>query len=325
MNIRLVAAFLVLLASPPVAEASGLGSDEVRRLMSQGDGKAFLKLRDDYYKHGEKAEASLSAAILIGGSDGLDLAEDVILRVDPGGVGLDYAVANGMASHGSPRALEILERAVAVPRDKRTGEIYANAWIGVWAKLNAGPDIYARAAEAAADISRPSLERALHVRVMRLVGRGESIDRDQVLTYYRPFLTDPDPDVRLAAVVVNGAVWDHWPLPELKRLAFGSDPRVRLKSWHLVTRYLTYGEERPGPEESTKRSRRFANMPIHAPEELLEWRSKRAEWSAEQHRLITGEDPPTELPNGPRIPTTRAPHQPTPGPEAPQYRPQPTR
>ncbi len=313
----LVTAIGLWFLTAPVAQAEPLARGEVDDLIQRGDAASFETLRDDYRSHGAEAARSLEGAIRIGGGDGLELAEEVIAatRATPD-ARLDAAVSNAMNHHTSDRALAILAAAVA-ERDPtahpHARESYAAAWAGMWKRMHEGPTVFAEAAHRAADTNRSGIDRALHLRVLRLVGRGDRPERAPALAEYRKYLHDVDPELRRAAVRVNSALWDHTALRDLEQLAFGTDPQVRDAAWHLVVRYLTYGAERPGPGESTLRTARFLSMPVYDPRRLETWRARKPEWNAEQYRLVTGEELPPELPPPPAMRIERAVRQPPSG------------
>lgn len=210
------------------------------------------------------------------------------------------AVTNAMNEHDSERAMQMLRQAVAVranPADYRDWQTFSDAWGAMFYRMQGGPESIDLAISRATDVRNPSVDRALALQALRQLGPWDDPQREKALDAYRPFLNDADPDMRLAAVHVNSGLWDSKAIEQLKALAWGSDPRARLTASSLVVRYLKYGHDRPKVGQSTLSSswRRAHLVPFDAAG-LTEWRSRSRQWADEQHRLLTGEDPPPESP-----------------------------
>jgi hypothetical protein len=116
------------------------------------------------------------------------------------------------------------------------------------------------------DASLSPLERALYLTVLARDDGGTA------WVAYREFLLDPAPELRRAALDVNGAHWDYDALPILIDLESDPDTGVRYAARHLTRRYLIWG-----PTQPTWRDRKEANSSDFAPydrEGLRAWRSR---------------------------------------------------
>jgi hypothetical protein len=217
---------------------------------------------------------------------------------DCGFVGTSAAAINAMNDRASEKDLQCLRQAVAErgdPANYQDWRSLSDAWAAMYWRTNGGARSIEKAIAVAGDRTRPGLDRALALNVLGQLGPDERPEREGALVAYRPFLRDEDADVRLAALGVNSALWDHAAIEELKILAWGDDPRARLTAYHLVAQYLEYGSDRPAMGDSTlSRSWRARHViPFDAPG-LVEWRSRRPEWRIEQTRLLTGKEPAPE-------------------------------
>jgi hypothetical protein len=313
--------------SPVQVKAARQKADSLRQ---QGDHAAFVQLRDWYLgmtpDEARQLEPGgpLEAAVAIGGNEGLDLAAQVMSETEghPELVRLDDAVTNAMSNHASARALAILRGAVA-SRDPiqaaESREAYANAWAGVYLRLHE-PHPEKAAISCANDKSHVALDRALCLQVLSFAVRNDPGVRSAALSAYRPYLRDPDAELNLAAVRMNRALWDPSVLPDLQRLANGSDPAVRNISHYLVWMYAQYGSAAPGRRGAD--SVVGMTTPTADPAALQAWKAANQQWAEEQYRLIHGQAPPPPMPPKPKMKLERVPQQP---PAPPPGQPMPYR
>jgi hypothetical protein len=215
-----------------------------------------------------------------------------VQALEPGEVA---AIVNAANSQTSARTLKRLRKIIAAygPHDSYSDrDALAGAWAAAFYRLHKPHPIDA-ALKQARDPSREPLDRALALGVLGQLGRSERPERAGAIEAYRPFLSDESPELQLAAVGVNSALWDSGVVEPLKRLAFGDDPRVRLVAYHLVARYLRYGTDRPAMGDSTlsRRWRATHRMPFDR-EGLAEWKSRGKEWSRRQGELLGTEGVP---------------------------------
>ncbi len=188
----------------------------------------------------------------------------------------------------SERVLDLLEDAFPLypPLDGRR-EAVAQAWAAAFWYLHKDA-AYELARQAVADTARTPVQRALHLLVFRYAGYagvyGKQF-RPMALETYRPYLRASDPELQRAAAIVAHGLWDYDALSDLKYVALSSsDPAARDLAYIQVTRFL-----RQGPEHRDIRSPGGA----YDPEGLRIWLNEvKPEWQREQHRLLTGEEPP---------------------------------
>lgn len=215
-----------------------------------------------------------------------------VQALEPGEVA---AIVNAANSQTSARTLKRLRKLIAAygPHDSYSDrELLARAWGAAFYRLHKPQPIDA-ALKQARDPSREPLDRALALGVLCQLGRSERPERADAIAAYRPFLLDESPELQLAAVDVNSALWDSEVVEPLKRLAFGDDPRVRLFAYDLVVRYLRYGSDRPAMGDSTlSRTWRATHRMPFDPEGLSEWKSREKEWSLRQQELLAVEGVP---------------------------------
>jgi hypothetical protein len=113
------------------------------------------------------------------------------------------------------------------------------------------------------------------------------------LETYRPYLHSSEPDLQRAAVIVARTLRDYDVLGGLKDVALSStDPKARMDAWAQVVNLLKQGPEPRGLRSPGG----FIRSPVggaYDPEGLRIWLEEvKPGWQREQHRLLTGEEPP---------------------------------
>ncbi len=272
---------------------AGLSEEQVRRVLS-GEEKPRRLTAQDYLAGGD---GETNRLMLRGAAaNDLDLARAVLFRQElrsstwpDDEVLLGLHIGRG-GTLDSGRVLDLLEEAYPLypPLDGRR-EAVAQAWAAAFWYLHKDA-AYEFAREVVADTVRTPVERALHLLVFQYAGYAGVYGRQfrpMALETYRPYLRASEPELQRAALIVARTLWDYDVLSDLKDVALASrDARTRILAWTQVKRLLRDG---PGP--------RNLDSPRGAydPEGLRIWLNEvQPEWQREQHRLLTGEEPPPE-------------------------------
>jgi len=270
---------------------AGLDEEWVRKALS-GEEKPRRLTAQDYLAAGD---GETNRLMLRGAAaNDLDLARAVLFRQEmrsstwPDGEVLQgLHIGRGYGNLDHARVLDLLEDAFPLypPLDGRR-EAIAGGW--AWAFWYLHKDAaFELARKALANTALTPQQRALHLLVFQCAGGvfGKAF-RPMALETYRPYLRASEPDLQRAAVTVAYMLWDYDVLEDLKDVALSSsDPAARDLAYYQVTRLL-----RQGPEHRGIRSPGGA----YDPEGLRIWLEEvKPEWQREQHRLLTGEEPPT--------------------------------
>lgn len=293
MKRRLGVLLSALVAAAPAvaADLESLTDDEIRRVMESGDLEAFEALIGERPPPAPPAtEEEFERAFRVKQPERMGWARAALEDPKPGTPFV--GAVNGLAREGTPEARALLRE--FVPRfellDRRRRWIM-KAWAYAFAQ-EYGEATAREARRGVEDLALPALDRALHLMAFRLV------DREEALRFYRPYLRDPEPEVRYAALQVNSKHWDSEVTETLIELEDGTDPLVRETARWLSKRYLRWGDARPEPGGWGTMSPQFRRAhPTPAdPEGWKAHGARAAEWRRQQYILVHGEEPPPPPP-----------------------------
>ncbi|MGH9392265.1 MAG: hypothetical protein ACRD1Z_21890 [Vicinamibacteria bacterium] len=283
---------------------AGLDEEWVRKALS-GEEKPRRLTAQDYLAGGD---GETNRLMLRGAAaNDLDLARAVLFRQelrsstwpeDEVLLGLHIGRGSGNLDHA--RVLDLLEDAFPLypPLDGRR-EAIGQAWAAAFWYLHKDA-AYELARQAVANTALTPQQRALHLLVFQHAGYEEVVYRRKefrpmALETYRPYLRASEPDLQRAALIVARMLWDYAVLEDLKHVALSStDPKARIDAWAQVVNLLEQG---PKPEPRGIRPLGgFDPSPVggaYDPEGLRIWLEEvKPEWQREQHRLLTGGEPP---------------------------------
>ncbi len=282
---------------------AGISEEQVRRMLSGGE-KPRRPTAQDYLAGGD---GETNRLMLRGAAaNDLDLARAVLFRQEMRSStwpddemlqGLHIGRGSGNLDH--TRVLELLEDAYPLypPLDGRR-ESVAGSWAAAFWYLHKDA-AYELARQAVSNTALTPQQRALHLLVFQNAGFDEFVYgkgfRPMALETYRPYLRASEPDLQRAAVIVARTLRDYDVLEDLKDVALSStDPKARTDAWHQVVNLLEGGPKPRGMRSPGG----FIQSPVggaYDPEGLRVWlKEVRPEWEREQHRLLTGEEPPPE-------------------------------
>jgi hypothetical protein len=300
---------------------SGLAEEEIERILE--DPRAVGSLSEEQIRRIESAEErprrptaegylsrgegeSNELQLRNAAASDLDLARAVLFREEMrSATWPDDAVLQGLRLGGGygtldhTRVLDLLEDAFPLypPLDRRR-EAVAGEWAAAFWYLHKDA-AYELARQAVANTALTPQQRALHLLVFQYAGYDEFVYgkafRPMALETYRPYLRASEPDLQRAALIVARTLRDYDVLNDLKDVALSStDPKARIDAWAQVVNLLEQG---PKPEpRGIRRLGGFDPSPVGAaydPEGLRIWlEAVKPEWQREQHRLLTGEEPP---------------------------------
>lgn len=205
----------------------------------------------------------------------LDLARAALTSDDRE---MAMAAIAALGDYGFEEARAILREAMLdVPPIEPARLALERAWVASFI-VEFQDQAGALASQQVQDAGSSSLDRSLHLRVLAYAKPPPSRE------FYRPFLADPAPELRRAAVAISGSLWDHDALPILLVLENDTDPGVRQAARQLVRPYLIWGPHRP-----SWRDRMEANDRPFTPYDrdgLRAWRARKPEWERRQRELL---------------------------------------
>jgi hypothetical protein len=277
---------------------AGLSDEQIQefqdKLEASRTQERKLPTVEDYLAGGRGQEGPLTKRIAYGGEEGLEIARQVLHRTELREMSWpDYAVLNGLSKRASEAALDVLEEAVAVQGPKRALWFSSRmAWAAAFRRLHGDAGFELARARVEDPVLTPE-QRALHLLVFRYARRSEQY-RPLAIEVYRPYLHAPEPELQRAAVLVAGELWDYDARGEIEQVAWAStDWKARGLARSQEGQFLDYGPDIESRSIDGHGFRRGG----YDPEGLRAWRARRAEWSREQYRLTTGEEPPPGWPN----------------------------